>query len=82
MVSFVPFAISYQDELPKEFPKFVFSLGEIAFFTTPAALLQFSYWRDEEGIGLGGDFLWLSLVWEAWVTRKGKETEIEVDLDD
>ena len=71
MISLVLFAISIQNELPKEFPKFVLSIGEVAFFTTPAALLQLSYWKDEEGYGIGGDFLWLSLLGFPWVGERG-----------
>ena len=70
MISFVPFALSIQNELPKDFPKFVLSFGEVALGGRPAALLQFSYWSDEEGFGLGGDFLYLSLLWEAYLSRK------------
>lgn len=75
MWSIVPFALSIQNELPKDFPKFVISFFEIALGTKPAALLQFSYWSDEEGFGLGGDFLYLSLLWEAYISRKLKETD-------
>lgn len=81
MISFVPFAVSIQDDLPDDFPKFVLSLCEVAFFTTPAALFQFSYWSDEEGIGFGGDILWLSLLGFPWVKQK-QELEIEVELED
>ena len=71
MISFVPFAFSIQNNLPKEFPKLVFSVMEISFFTVPAALFQFSFWSDEEGWGVGGDLCYLSLVYDAWLSRKG-----------
>lgn len=69
MISFVPFALSFQTELPSQFPKFVLSLGEIALGGNPAALFQVSYWSDEEGFDIGGDILWLSPVINAWRNR-------------
>ena len=80
MISFVPFALAIQNELPKDFPKVVISFFEVALGTKPAALLQFSYWSAEEGFGIGGDFLYLSLLWDAWVSRRGQELE-DTDKD-
>lgn len=65
MISFVPFAFSYQTDYPDDFPKFVLSIGEVSLGTEPSSLFQVAIFTDEVNYIIEWDLLYISLLQRA-----------------